>query len=314
MKMSFLEEIVNRTPKMRRRRASLPAGRQGGGLFILGSETPLAEKNPAFELDARQKHINTLFFALLSVLTLFAFLTRAYFLQIIQGHENKALAEGNRVRAETIVAERGLIYDRNKDVLVRNIPAFGVELNTQICANGCSEVIGRVEKFIGSVERPLLDQSDKTVFILARNLSKEEILPLEANLNGLPGVSVSVVPTRYYLYGDALAHVVGYVGLDASRAARVVGKVGVEESYDGNVSGISGSRVVQIDAGGKTSKILSEKSAIPGRSVVLYLDRALQLKAYELLKEAAARQGAPPLRGAVVAQDTQTGGILAMGN
>ena len=250
---------------MHRRRAGLPAGRQGGGLFVLGSETPLAEKNPTFELDTRQKHINTLFFAFLSVLAFFAFLARAYFLQIIQGHENKILAEGNRVRAETIVAERGLIYDRNKDILVRNIPAFGIELNTQICANRCPEVIDHVEKFIGPVKRPPLNQSDKTAFVLARNLSKEEILPLEANLSGLPGVSVSVVPTRYYLYGEALAHVVGYVGPDEVGPALVTGKTGVEESYDEDISGISGSRVVQIDVSGKMPEVLSEKGPIPGR-------------------------------------------------
>src|SRR4030066_2435273 len=63
------------------------------------------------------------------VIAIFAvFILRLWYLQVIKGEEYKKTAERNRLRAIEIPAPRGIIYDRNDNALVRNIPTFDISV------------------------------------------------------------------------------------------------------------------------------------------------------------------------------------------
>lgn len=76
------------------------------------------------EILARVENIRKSYFFWFYLIILLVFIvlfTKLWILQIIQGDYNKSLAEGNRIRSRNIISTRGLIYDRNKQVLARNI-------------------------------------------------------------------------------------------------------------------------------------------------------------------------------------------------
>lgn len=249
------------------------------------------------------------------VITFLLFIARAMYLQIIGNGAYEELAKSNKTRNAIILAERGVIYGANNQILARNKPSFAVELNTSICGNMCSTIISKLSDFI-NLDKDLVKSelsSGRPIVVLATNLDKDEALLLETNLYQLPGVSVIVYPIRDYLYSDVFAHSIGYLGLDdKSIQPNIVGKTGVEKAYNEFVSGISGSRISEVDATGKKYNTVAQEDALPGRDLILYLNKDLSVKAYELLKKVVDEKKATA--GVVVAQDPTTGGILALVN
>lgn len=313
MRINLLEEVSNYTPKKSKRKKS------GDFTFRIGEEPPLKPKNSEFVILDSRKKWNTATLLSLMFIILFWFLARSFDLQIIRGEENRNLAQGNWVKAVSILPERGVIKDRNGEILVRNKPAFSLELNLHPCRSAvggytknCSQIIKDLQSFVEinpvQIERELL--LGKTTIILARNLTKEQIIPVEANISLFPGLSVLVTPQRDYLYKDIFAHLIGYIGFGGGNVAEVEGKDGVEKRYDYVLAGVSGSKTVQVDSAGQELAVLSEKRSMPGTEISLYADLGLQKKAYELLEEKVRKGEADA--GAVVAQNPQTGGVLAL--
>ena len=148
--------------------------------------------------------------------------------------------------------------------------------------------------------------------MLITGLQKDHILSLEANINILPGISIETAPSRDYLYNESIAHVIGYVGFDNEYASKVEGKSGIEQYYDENLSGVLGTKIVQVDSNGTYYKIISYKDALPGKDIKLFLDIKLQQLAYDLLVEEINKKEGTSTAGAVVASDPMTGGILAL--
>ena len=249
------------------------------------------------------------------VVVFLLFLARAMYLQVIGNGAYEELAKSNKTRNSIILAERGVIYGANNEILVRNKPSFAIELNSSLCGNVCSTIISKLNDFV-ALDKELVKNelaSGRPIVVLATNLDKDKALLLETNLYQLPGVSVIVYPIRDYLYSDVFAHSVGYVGLDdKSIQPNIVGKTGVEKAYNEYISGISGSRISEVDSTGKKYNAIAQEDALPGRNLILYLDKDLSIKAYELLKKVVDDKKATA--GVIVAQDPSTGGILALVN
>ena len=274
--------------------------------FMVGSDTPISSKNNEFVLDEDKKKWRIVIFSILIMFT-------AFVLQIVKGRENFKLAQGNSVKLLSIQAERGVIYDRNNAILVRNKPTFSLELNVELCRNSslltaCTEVIDKASSFIKIDRDTVLYEMNSGIsnIVLATNLTKSEILPLEANIFNFPSLSISITPLRDYVYGPVLAHLVGYV----SSGHEIAGKMGIEKSYDKYISGIKGSKVFQTDSTGRSLFILNQTSPVSGQSIKLFLDLELQKKSYELLKKVV--DSGKAKGGSIVAQDPSTGGILAL--
>lgn len=259
---------------------------------------------------------NAMLFTLLLAMFLFFFLAKSFNLQVINGNENLVLADGNRVRIAHTQAERGLILDRNGEVLVRNVPAFSLNMSTEGCLPK-EYCINMLDKFISEMNLKVdvdrvkkeIEQGKLNVVILT-GIEKEELLTLEPKLSNYPVFTIGISPKRQYLYGDAFAHLIGYVGLADTIYPSIEGKTGIEEKYDNYLKGISGGEIIQVNSSGYKINTISEKKTVPGDALKLYVDKDLQVKAYELLKDKVDKGEATA--GVVVASDPKTGGILAL--
>ena len=264
------------------------------------------------------KNWSLVFLACLVIFIYLILVGRAVNLQVINNSKYSTLALENKTRKSVIIPERGVIYDQNEEVLARNKPSFALELNLSFCSTRfiCEQILERTSSIIEvklDKEKILTEiDSGKSSVIIAQGLKKEEVLEIESNLYQLPGISVAVYPVRSYEYRETFSHVIGYVGLDdKSVQPKIVGKSGVEESYDEILSGIPGSTITEVDSTGRNFVVIAKEDALPGRNIITFLDKRLQEKAYELLKKAV-EEDKDTTGGAIVAQDPQTGGILAL--
>ena len=247
-------------------------------------------------------------------------ISRLFYLQVISYNELATQSEDNRVLLQAIPPTRGLIYDTNGKLLAMNRP---------------SRILGIVRERVGNLDQLLEDLEQLTPFTdgelsrfkqrvrrrrpfepvaLKFDLTDEEIALIAVNQFRLPGVEVNATLVRYYPEGDVFAHSVGYVGrindqdlrrLDASfySGTDTTGKIGIERSYEDILLGRPGHQEVESNARGRVLRTLKKVPPTPGQNLELYLDTELQKTAIKAVNGR---------RGAVIAMDPKTGGILAM--
>lgn len=308
MKNNLFENIISNTPIIKRSTFR----NSGSNLPIIGEESLITPRIPTVEINVISKMWNVVVLSVAVFLVMLFVIGKSFELQVIAGDENLNLSEGNRVRVFNIQAERGVIYDTEGRVLVRNRPTFSISMNKGICRDTCDSEINTLKKYIelDMIRINKETSSDKNQIILALNLTKEEVLPIEANLALMPSISISTIPQRDYLYKEKFAHVLGYVGLGDTLHPTIVGKDGIELSYNDYITGFPGSKVIQVNSLGQNIETISEKKPYPGKDITLYLDLDLQIKAMELL--AAIVEKGEVQAGTVVAQDPNNGGVLIM--
>jgi penicillin-binding protein 2 len=277
---------------------------------------------------------------LLLIFAVSSLLISAFFVQIVEGSRNLALSEKNSLRGSFLRAERGVIYDKDGEVVARNRPGFSVELSTKECGDECAKVASEVSRIVHvdiDKIRKLIDEGAQQV-TLSSGLTRDQVILVESKLGDLPGVSTQVDPVREYIGGESLAHIIGYIG--EGQASEKEGKLGIEKSYDYYLKGELGSRIIQVDSSGTNFTQVAKKDPVPGKNITLYMDKELQEVAYKALKEAVVEYKSPedpsslekkddteneeeeinkadPKKkkakgGAVIATDPNTGGILAM--
>ena len=171
-------------------------------------------------------------------------------------------------------------------------------------------------------------QGYKTVTIKS-NLKKDVADIVFQKLNELPGISVTLEPTRYYPYNSLASSVLGYLssisdvneekyslkGYDAS--SDLVGVSGIEYAYEDQLRGVTGGTTVKVNSSGRVTEELFKLEAYPGNNVNLTIDKNLQWIAEQQLQKTMndiASGGEYPNanRGAVVAIEAKTGRILAL--
>lgn len=245
---------------------------------------------------------------------------RYYTLQILDYEQFLTQSERNRVRLEALPPNRGLIYDRKGRLLASNEPSQSLAI-----------VVERTDNLQG-----LLDQLDALVGLdddelerfqerrrrsrpydpvpLKLRLSDAEVAVIGVHRHTLPGVTIEAQLTRSYPDKELLGHVVGYVGRineleaaglegEAYRGTYYMGKVGIEKRYEDVLLGQVGNQNVEANAHGRVLRVLARELPEPGADLELHLDLDLQRVASEALGEQ---------RGAVVALDPRTGGVLAL--
>ncbi|MBD3366509.1 penicillin-binding protein 2 [candidate division WWE3 bacterium] len=186
-----------------------------------------------------------------------------------------------------------------------------------------------------------LDTPGIQSLVIAQNLNKDQLLSLESaslldslGTQKVPAIDVLTYPTRDYHYPEAFAHLLGYTGLsNESLTPLIEGKTGLEASYNKPLTGISGQRLIQVNSSNESLREFDTKDPVPGENIKLFADIGLQKLAYEELKKAVDASknsntsadpnspatpenekipGATADAGVVVAQDPQTGGVLAL--
>lgn len=214
--------------------------------------------------------------------------------------------EARTLREEVIQSYRGVITDRNGEILAVSTPVKSIVVNPQ---RFDLKNTGALAQALGMKTTELAAKigrfGDKQFMYVARNLPPQDAENVMA-LN-LEGVSAEQGFQRFYPAGEVAAHVVGFTDIDDR------GREGIELALDEWLSGTPGSRRVVKDLKGNVVKDLGVlRAAASGKDVQLSLDLRLQYLAYRELKNAVAVQGAAS--GSIVMLDAHTGEILAMAN
>ncbi|MFN4065255.1 MAG: penicillin-binding transpeptidase domain-containing protein, partial [Parazoarcus communis] len=261
----------------------------------------------------------------LFVLVCFGLLAaRFYFLQVVRHDYFHTRAEDNRIALLPVVPNRGTIVDRNGTVLARNYAAYTLEI-TPSRTGGLEDTIDRLAEII-TIEprdrrnfRKLLDESRNFESVPIRTrLSDEEVARFVAQRYRFPGVEVQARLFRDYPLGSTASHVVGYIGrintrdlerieergeIANYRGSNYIGKNGLELSYEAELHGTTGVEQVEVNAGGRAVRRLSNTPAVAGNDLELTLDIELQ----KIAENAFGKR-----RGALVAIEPSTGGVLAL--
>lgn len=245
---------------------------------------------------------------------------RYYRLQITDHEVYRTQSDRNRVQLQALPPKRGLIFDRNGVLLADNRPSHTLAIVRERVPD-LDATLGRLARTVAISEDDLEEFREKLgasrpyePVPLRFRLTEAELARLAVARHELPGVVVEAQLLRHYPHGELFAHAVGYVGrINATEAEQLdagdyrgtfhVGKVGVERHYEDILHGEVGYQNVETNAHGRVLRVLDRVDPVPGEDLVLHLDSVLQRAAHEALGEA---------RGAVVALDPSTGGVLAL--
>jgi penicillin-binding protein 2 len=301
--------------------APAPAARHGRRRGVALSADFAELKNYQGELRAFQLRLGV---AALAVLAAFGLLlARFVWLQVLQHDAYRAKAEENRIAIVPLAPSRGLILDRNGEVLARNYLAYTLEIFPARVRN-LERTIGELAEYVDIQPRDrarfrkmLQETKNAESLPIRTRLSDEEVARIAANRWRFTGVDIRARLFRQYPYGDVASHVLGYIGRVTTRdqerleetgeaanyrGTDYVGKAGIEASYQEELHGITGIERVEIDAAGRGIRTLSHTAAQPGNNISLTLDVRLQ----EIAERAFGVR-----RGALVAIEPASGAVLA---
>ena len=250
---------------------------------------------------------------------------RLYLLQIINGTHYAEVAENQQTRLLPIPAPRGVIFDRNGNVLVDSRPIYSVILSREdtkgidrySLIKPLSEGLG----IDGEILRERFDQV-KSQPAFESILIKEDVTPaniawVDAHQLELPALRVEQTPQRRYPANGMLAHVLGYVGeispeqlkhseFRERKPGDIIGQEGLEAVYDEYLRGRDGYRKVIVDSRGHIQSERERVEPQSGQDIVTTIDLDLQQAAEDQLRKS------PQGRGVIIAMDPNNGEVLAM--
>jgi len=248
---------------------------------------------------------------------------RLIYLQVVKRDQYYTMAEANRISVVPVVPNRGVVYDRNGEVLAANYSAYTLEVTPSKVKN-LDKVLDDLATIIDIQAKDrrrfkrLLEESKNFESLPIRNrLTEEEVARFAVNRYRFPGFDIRARLFRNYPFGETASHAIGYIGrindndlkkIEASnleanyKGTDHIGKLGIEGSYEAELHGTTGSEQVEIDAGGRAIRSLAKSEPIAGNNLKLTIDIKLQKFAEEAFGE---------FRGAMVALDPNNGEILA---
>jgi penicillin-binding protein 2 len=265
--------------------------------------------------------------AVLMALATLGLIARLFTLQVVKHDYYSDLSQGNRVRIEPIPAARGLILDRNGELIAGNQPAYQLEL--------VPEEVPDLQKTLDAlVQLELLraddvDEIERTIdssrgfdsVPIRLRMSDEEVARFAVRRFQFPGLDIKTRETRWYPNGSLAVHALGYVGAISEQDLKhidratyagnsLIGKLGVESAYEHQLHGTNGFREILVNAQGRSVERqgafvpnLRIRPPAPGDNLVLSID----LKTQRTAEDALAGH-----RGAVVALDPNNGDVLAL--
>lgn len=266
---------------------------------------------------------NRMLVAIIGVAALLGVLVaRLYNLQIVNYESYRTQSDENRIQVRPVPPTRGLIYDRNGVLLADNRASYTLAIvrervkDMDATIQSLGKLVQLDEADVEKFKRRLQRRRPFEPVPLRYLLTEEEIARISVNEFDLPGVSVEAELVRYYPEDKLFAHSVGYVGRIAERdlaafseedvsryrGTQSIGKVGLERSYEDLLLGEVGFENVETNARGRVLRVLERHDPKPGAELTLHLDTRLQEVASNALGDR---------RGAVVAIDVKTGGVLA---
>ena len=274
--------------------------------------------NDTSENEARvRRNWNVLIFLAGTVLVFTVILFKLFSLQYLHYEENFQRSENNRLRRIELIADRGYIYDRNGNVLVRNRPSYQIALQALEMPRKKADRDSIFKKLLNIRDAAgvrLFDSlSLDTAFQRIRwvrtrpvrileDATMEQVAVIEEHSTELPGVSVIIESRREYPYGTLASHVLGYTSEISEEQLKLpeyasysqgdrVGQKGLEQEYDKEFRGKNGLKLVEVNASGREVRTLSDVGGLiepePGLHMISTIDLKLQKVAEAAIPDSA---------------------------
>ena len=264
--------------------------------------------------------------ALMGLATL-GLIARLILLQVVRHEYYSDLSQGNRVRTEPIPAARGLILDRNGEVVAANQPAYQLELVPEEVPD-LNDTLARLVT-LGLLRSDQIEELKRTIdssrsfdsVPIRLRMSDDDVARFAVRRFEFPGIDIKTRQTRWYPNGDLAVHALGYVGAISEQDLKhidradyagtaLIGKLGVESTYEDQLHGKNGFREILVNAQGRSVERqgafvpnLRTRAPSAGEDLLLSVDLKLQRVAEAALAGH---------RGAVVALDPGNGDVLAL--
>ena len=251
-------------------------------------------------------------------------------LQISNYSEYEIAAKNNKNIEISVQPLRGIIFDRNGEILVNNIPTFDLITKPYFIDNPDDFLLALSSflKITNEEKKNFLEEFDNAKALnkeltLMRSITDEEKAKFLVRSHSLKNAYVGKRYLRNYLYPEIFSHSIGYVGrpnedeLDKIYGSLnlnnkinfsytnqlLVGKTGLEVIYEDTLKGEFGTNIREVDARGRT--IDEAISASPKTGNNLYT--SLDLKSHQ-----AANKALNGRKGAIVAIDIKDGSIVTL--
>ncbi len=286
-------------------------------------------------LDLRRSRPRFIAFGVAAALLFVALSGRLFQLQVVSGEEYASRAAADRTAEVPILAPRGLIFDRAGRPIAVNTPSWTVNVRpADLPDEARFRVLARVADLTDTPMSALRDRleafqgSPFELVPIVRGVERDAALIIGEEAASLPGIVVEVEPIRSYLDetggvdGTLLSHVVGYTGpisrdelIELADAGYLrndtIGKAGVEASFETELRGTYGAKLVERDASGREVRVVRTiREPVPGRNLMLTIDAETQRLATQALTWGMEVAGVS--QGVTVVMNPQTGEILAM--
>ncbi|HMA01865.1 MAG TPA: penicillin-binding protein 2 [Gemmatimonadaceae bacterium] len=255
---------------------------------------------------------------------IFVLLLSAFFkTQVVNYTKYSQQSETNRLREVPLPAPRGIIYDRNNQIIAENVPGYAVSIlspstdSLRAALQRLSAIIPITPEQIELSVRRFSHARNRPVAVLA-DAPFDEVSVLEERRIDFPGLIIQSAPKRYYPDGAAVSSFVGYVGevteaeltnprYQGYKTGQSVGKNGLERQYESRLRGREGVRFVEVDAMGRVVReagAREEVAAEPADPLYTNIDLPLQRYMAGIFGDS--------LQGGAIAIDPKTGGVLAL--
>lgn len=247
-----------------------------------------------------------------------------YHLQVVRHEDYQTRSNDNRIKLVPVPPSRGIIYDRNGIPLALNRTFYQLEVIPEKIPNltellaQLRDVVDLTDDDIANFKKERKRSRRFTSIPLKTSLDEVQVARFAVNQYRFSGIEVKGYQRRYYPYGSALTHVIGYVAkindkdierlenndlLKNYTATHDIGKLGIERYYENILHGKTGYEEVEVNSRGKVIRQLHEQAPQAGKDIYLTIDLNLQIKIEKLLTTS---------RAAVVVTDPRNGEVLAL--
>lgn len=271
-----------------------------------------------FKKNKKADHNKVYKIRLILVLLIIIFITsilllRLGYLFIIKKQFLAQQGDSRTVRVVSNPAYRGIIFDRNGELLAVSTPVDTIWANPSIIYNNDNLELynySEINKILdlnntNNILNKIKNNKNKEFIYLKRQVAPD--LADKINNLNLPGIFTKREFKRYYPNSEITANLLGITTIDED------GQEGIEFLYNKELSGVSGKKQVLQDRLGRPVQTLKQITvAKPGEDIELSIDLRLQYLAYANLNEAIKKHNA--LAGVAIILDLKSGEILALVN
>ncbi|MCE2993448.1 MAG: penicillin-binding protein 2 [Alphaproteobacteria bacterium] len=278
----------------------------------------MRDNNTKYRLFSRR----TLIIGGIKLLLLSAIASRYFHLQILKSDKYHTLSDKNRFKFNIVAPDRGKIFDRYSNEIATNTRHFRLVVDSMSIKN-IDSLLAKLRTIAGpkfnipkeEIQAKIAKRHTHDYLYIADDITWKENAKITESLHELPGVDIIISSHRHYKYGEATAHITGYIGLPTPDEIEKysiplsnqikIGKSGIERFYDYELRGKTGYKKNEVDVHGGLIRNISQNLPISGNNIRLSVDAELQNFIDSIFKSRG-------FDGAAVVLDAQTGEVLAL--